>query len=72
MPSTKIEMQGAIMKRLTGRWLAGLIFAGAAMSTSAPACAGVVVHIDKYSQRMAVSIDGYRRYSWPVSTGRSG
>src|ERR1700754_1662628 len=38
----------------------------------APARAGVVVHIDKYSQRMDVSIDGYPRYSWPVSTGRSG
>ena len=38
----------------------------------APARADVVVHIDKYAQRMDVSIDGYRRYSWPVSTGRSG
>ena len=60
------------MKRLSSRWLAGLIFAGAAMSTSAPARAGVVVHIDKYSQRMDVSIDGYMRYRWPVSTGRNG
>jgi lipoprotein-anchoring transpeptidase ErfK/SrfK len=34
--------------------------------------ADVVVHIDKYSQRMDVSIDGVPRYSWPVSTGRSG
>ena len=59
------------MKRLSGRWLAGL-FAGAAMSALAPARADVMVHIDKYSQRMAVSIDGYPRYSWPVSTGRSG
>ena len=39
---------------------------------TAPARAGVVVHIDKYSQRMDVSIDGYPRYNWPVSTGRSG
>jgi len=31
-----------------------------------------VVHIDKSSQRMAVSVDGLRRYNWPVSTGRSG
>ena len=37
-----------------------------------PARAGVVVQIDKSSQRMAVSIDGAPRYSWPVSTGRSG
>jgi lipoprotein-anchoring transpeptidase ErfK/SrfK len=37
-----------------------------------PAHAGVVVQIDKSSQRMAVSIDGNRRYNWPVSTGRRG
>jgi lipoprotein-anchoring transpeptidase ErfK/SrfK len=37
-----------------------------------PARAGVVVQIDKSSQRMAVSIDGATRYSWPVSTGRRG
>jgi lipoprotein-anchoring transpeptidase ErfK/SrfK len=62
------------MKRLSGRWLAALGFAGAAMSTlaMAPARAEVTVHIDKYSQRMAVSIDGAPRYNWPVSTGRDG
>ena len=38
----------------------------------APARADVVVQIDKLSQRMAVSVDGLTRYSWPVSTGRSG
>ena len=37
----------------------------------APARAGVVVQIDKSSQRMAVSVDGDMRYNWPVSTGRS-
>ena len=37
-----------------------------------PALAGVVVQIDKSSQRMAVSVDGASRYSWPVSTGRGG
>jgi lipoprotein-anchoring transpeptidase ErfK/SrfK len=31
-----------------------------------------VVQIDKSSQRMAVSVDGAARYSWPVSTGRGG
>ena len=38
----------------------------------APARADVTVHIDKSSQRMSVSVDGAPRYSWPVSTGRSG
>ena len=37
-----------------------------------PARAGVVVQIDKSSQRMAVSVDGATRYSWAVSTGRGG
>jgi lipoprotein-anchoring transpeptidase ErfK/SrfK len=62
------------MKRLSGRQLAGLLFAVAATSVLAmvPARANVTVHIDKYSQRMAVIIDGYPRYNWPVSTGRSG
>jgi lipoprotein-anchoring transpeptidase ErfK/SrfK len=52
-----------------------LAFAAAiAVVTSAlsPARADVVVHIDKSSQRMAVSVDGAMRYDWPVSTGRSG
>ncbi|KJC57244.1 ErfK/YbiS/YcfS/YnhG family protein [Bradyrhizobium sp. LTSPM299] len=52
-----------------------LVFAAAiAVLTSAlsPAHADVVVHIDKSSQRMAVSVDGAMRYEWPVSTGRSG
>jgi lipoprotein-anchoring transpeptidase ErfK/SrfK len=72
-PQQKPSCRGAIMKRLSVRLL-GLLFAGAAMTVlvTAPAGADVVVHIDKYSQRMDVSIDGYPRYSWPVSTGRSG
>ena len=42
------------------------------LSTVAVSQAGVLVHIDKSSQRMAVSVDGAMRYSWPVSTGRRG
>jgi lipoprotein-anchoring transpeptidase ErfK/SrfK len=38
----------------------------------APAQASVVVHIDKSSQRMSVSVHGSQRYTWPVSTGRRG
>jgi lipoprotein-anchoring transpeptidase ErfK/SrfK len=63
------------MKRLSGRRLARLAFAAVAVIFGlalTPARAGVVVQIDKSSQRMAVSIDGMRRYSWPVSTGRGG
>jgi lipoprotein-anchoring transpeptidase ErfK/SrfK len=34
--------------------------------------AGVVVQINKFSQRMTVSVDGRSAYVWPVSTGRGG
>ena len=63
------------MKRLCGTRLAGLTLAAATVVAGlalTPACAGVVVQIDKSSQRMAVSIDGMTRYNWPVSTGRRG
>jgi lipoprotein-anchoring transpeptidase ErfK/SrfK len=38
----------------------------------APASADVVVNIDKSAQRMSVSVNGQPRYTWPISTGRSG
>ena len=34
--------------------------------------ADIRVDIDKSSQHMSVRVDGAQRYSWPVSTGRSG
>jgi hypothetical protein len=37
-----------------------------------PAHAAVLVTIDKATQRMTVSVDGERRHTWPVSTGRAG
>jgi lipoprotein-anchoring transpeptidase ErfK/SrfK len=63
------------MERRSGGRLARLALAAAAMILGlalTPARAGVVVQIDKSSQRMAVSVDGMTRYNWPVSTGRSG
>ncbi len=50
-------------------FMAAIVMSALALN---PARAAVVVQIDKSSQRMAVSIDGATRYSWPVSTGRSG
>jgi len=32
--------------------------------------AGILVRIDKFSQRMTVAVDGRPAYVWPVSTGR--
>jgi len=34
--------------------------------------AEILVRIDRATQIMQVSVDGYYRYSWPVSTGRPG
>lgn len=61
--------------RLTRLTLSRLVLAAAIVISGlalTPACAGVVVQIDKSSQRMAVSVDGATRYNWPVSTGRRG
>src|ERR1700709_632759 len=61
------------------KWLSGqrarlaLAVAGITMGVAmGPARAELVVQIDKSSQRMAVRVDGTIRFSWPVSTGRSG
>jgi lipoprotein-anchoring transpeptidase ErfK/SrfK len=40
--------------------------------TATLAQAGVVVHINKSTQRMSVSVDGTVRHVWAVSTGRRG
>lgn len=48
--------------------LATMVVGGAGSS----ALAGVVAHIDLSSQRMIVSVNGQTKYSWPVSTARSG
>ena len=75
MPAAKSGGRGAFMKFVSNGRLArsavaaAIVISGLALS---PARAGVVVQIDKSSQRMAVSIDGMSRYNWPVSTGRSG
>jgi lipoprotein-anchoring transpeptidase ErfK/SrfK len=63
------------MKGLCGRRRARLTFAAALVLLGlalTPARAGVVVQIDKSSQRMTVSVDGVTRYNWRVSTGRRG
>jgi lipoprotein-anchoring transpeptidase ErfK/SrfK len=63
------------MKRASGGRLARLALAAAVMMLGlalTPARAGVLVEIEKSSQRMAVSVDGMTRYNWPVSTGRDG
>lgn len=55
------------MKRMLAA-AAGLLL----MAMGAPASANVVAHIDLSSQRMSVSVDGWTRYNWAVSTARRG
>jgi hypothetical protein len=47
------------------------ILSGLLLGIAAPGAANadVLVSVDKGAQRMAVSVDGQPRYSWPVSTG---
>jgi L,D-transpeptidase-like protein len=42
------------------------------MFSTVSARAAVVISIDKSLQQMTVSVDGVRRHTWPVSTGRAG
>src|SRR5262245_23161246 len=57
--------------RARGGVFAGVL-AAALCSLASSAGAGVLITIDKSSQQMSVSVDGMRRYAWPVSTGRAG
>jgi hypothetical protein len=49
---------------------ASVVTAGLAFSSAA--YAGVLIAVDKTTQHMIVSVDGFTRYDWPVSTGRPG
>src|SRR5215475_11520701 len=48
------------------------LLAAALCCLASSAGAGVLITIDKSAQQMSVVVDGMRRYTWPVSTGRSG
>jgi hypothetical protein len=51
----------------------GIFFAAlVSVLYSSAASAGVVISIDKSLQQMSVSVDGVKRHTWPVSTGRTG
>jgi hypothetical protein len=57
--------------RLRGSVFVGLT-AAVLCSMGSSAWAGVLITINKSTQHMTVSVDGVKRYTWPVSTGRSG
>jgi lipoprotein-anchoring transpeptidase ErfK/SrfK len=44
----------------------------ALISASSTARAEIVIAIDTAAQRMTVSVDGSKRWTWPASTGASG
>src|SRR4051812_8695898 len=48
------------------------VLAAVFVVTGGSAQAGLLISVDKSSQHMTVSVDGVKRYTWPVSTGRSG
>jgi len=51
---------------------AGAWACAAMLYVMGPAGAEVVVTVDKATQRMSVAVDGFERYTWPVSTGLAG
>jgi L,D-transpeptidase catalytic domain len=53
-------------------WVSVGVILGAMLAAIQNAQAHVVIHVDKSSQRMTVSVDGERRYSFVVSTARAG
>jgi lipoprotein-anchoring transpeptidase ErfK/SrfK len=58
------------MNRLIGA--ASLVAAFVLFACAGSANAGIVVRVDKSSQRMSVIVDGEHRYTWAVSTGVRG
>jgi len=60
------------MMRAFAYFAGALVLACAVTVGGGTATAGVDIHIDKSSQRMTVAVDGVRRYTWKVSTGKFG
>jgi lipoprotein-anchoring transpeptidase ErfK/SrfK len=58
--------------RLSHILKAVLLAASLAVLGAATASAGVLININKTTQRMTVSVDGQHRYTWKVSTGKFG
>ena len=52
--------------------LCALAMLAASFGAPTAALAAILVTVDKSSQQMTVEVDGERRFTWPVSTGKSG
>lgn len=57
---------------MIGRIAAAAVLALALAGWTSPSAAGVLIAVDKSAQRMSVTVDGVRKYVWPVSTGGRG
>jgi hypothetical protein len=60
------------MRSFSRHFLRGAIALAAGVITFASAQANILITVDKSAQRMSVAVDGVQKYSWPVSTGRTG
>lgn len=60
------------MHRLARNVVIASLASLASVTMATPGLADIVVTINKSSQRMSVTVDGARRYSWAVSTGTGG
>ena len=54
------------------RFIIAIATAALLLGGLARADAGIVITVDKSAQRLSVSVDGFTRYQWPVSTARWG
>lgn len=54
------------------RFIIAIATAALLLGGLARADAGIVINVDKSAQRLSVSVDGFTRYQWPVSTARWG
>jgi hypothetical protein len=63
-------LSGGIMREFAAAGVIGALSLIAVIS--APARAEVLIRVDKADQRMTVVVDGFQRFSWPVSTGLGG
>jgi lipoprotein-anchoring transpeptidase ErfK/SrfK len=64
------ESKGLSMHRFVGVCVVAALFV--LVSAAQSAKAEIVVQISRSAQTMEVSVDGYQRYEWRVSTGRPG
>jgi lipoprotein-anchoring transpeptidase ErfK/SrfK len=68
MPTTRRKAWTSFIRgAFVGAFTSALLLAGATAAS-----AGIVIAIDKSTQRMSVSVDGVPKYVWPVSTGARG